>query len=243
MELFEKFLKTNMNNTDNSELALQLFETQMLGGDVDKKYKNQINKLLKNCTPIGEKYPERQQVLLKIIELIGEPKTPKERFIVAKAYAWSRATYRKEAIKYINLYLDNCLYEDEYKYCHHDICGRTPSLQEEKNIHVADMLSYLGKAYEGEYEFEKALDCYKKENELIYFWAHSYAHLVNIYTKMNMLDKALDICKQAKKTTYYKTTRYKNEFLGEYFTDDTFKVVINNLYKETKAKIEKRVCL
>lgn len=228
---------------DNVELALQLFETQMLGGGNNSKYQKQVDRILKDCTPADSEYPERQEVLLKIIELIGEPKTPKERFIVAKAYAWSRANYRTQAIKYLELYLNDDLYEDEYSKTHHNIYGRTPSLEEEKNIHIADILQYLGKAYEGEYEFEKALKCYEKENELIYFWPHSYANLVNIYTKMNMLDKAFTICKQAKKSPFYKKTRYKDELLDEYFTDDTFKSVINDLYKDTKEKIEKRIYL
>ena len=225
-------------NTDNTELALQLFDTLNLGYDIDRKYKNKINKIL-NSLKDSTGYLDRQLLLNKIIELVGEPKTPKQRFIIAKSYAYSKVAYRKEAIKYLTLYLTNPLYEDEYKYHHHDIYGKTTNLEEEKNIHIADMLQYLGKAYEGEYEFEKALICYQKEKDLIYFWPHSYCNLVKIYTKMNNLEEALKICKEAKKSIYYKNTRYKSELLEEYFTNDTFKIVINNLYKDTKEKIEK----
>ena len=60
---------------------------------------------------------------------------------------------------------------------------------------------------------------------------------------MNNLNAALDVCKEAKKMSYYKNTRYKDELLEEYYTDDTFKSVIDNLYKDTKDKIEKRIYL
>lgn len=230
------------SNTDNIELALQLFNTLSLGYDIDAKYKQEINKIL-NSLKDETGYIDRQLLLNKIIELVGEPQNSKQRFIIAKAYAWSKAAYRKEAIKYLELYLSNELYEDEYKYCHHDVYGRTPSIEEEKNIHIADMLQYLGKSYEGEYEFEKALTCYQKVKDLTYFWPHTYCNLVKIYTKMNKLSEALKICKEAKKSIYYKKTRYKDELLEEYYTDDTFKTVIDNLYKDTKEKIEKRLCI
>lgn len=126
---------------------------------------------------------------------------------------------------------------------HHNICGRTPSLEEERNIHIADMLQYLGKAYASEGNYEKALDCYKQENKLTYFYSQSYAHLVYTYTQMNNLAEALNVCKKAKETTYYRKTKYYDDLLDEYFTDDTFKTVIDNLYKDTKEKIKNRICL
>lgn len=143
---------------DNTELAYQLFETQMLGGDVDKKYRYSVNKILKECTPNGDTYPGRQQVLLKIIELIGDPTTPKQRFIVAKAYAWSRAGYRDKAIYYLKLYLNNPLYKEAYIHIKFNV-DDTP--EKSKLHHLSEMYGYLGKAYMGEYDFDNALSVYE----------------------------------------------------------------------------------
>jgi tetratricopeptide (TPR) repeat protein len=80
------------------------------------------------------------------------------------AYAWSKVEYRKLAIKYLKLYLKDELYEKEYKNHQHSFGDKQFSVEEEKNIHLANMYSSLGKAYEREYEFDKALYCYKKGN-------------------------------------------------------------------------------
>lgn len=90
-------------------------------------------------------YPDRQAVLLKIIQLIGEPSTPQERYIVAKAYAWSRVKYRDKAIYYLNLYLANNIYEGAYIHKHHNFYN---TLEDEKKYHLSEMYNLLGTAYE-----------------------------------------------------------------------------------------------
>lgn len=100
-------------NTNNTELAIQLFHSLWLGYGVDKKYKKIVDETI-NSLRDDTGYFKRQDLLDKIIELIPNPKTPKQRYVIAMAYAWSRASYRKNAIKYLELYLNNELYEDAY---------------------------------------------------------------------------------------------------------------------------------
>ena len=47
----------------------------------------------------------KEQKLHKIIELCGKPTTPKQYYILEKAYSWLGASYRKQVIEFASLYL------------------------------------------------------------------------------------------------------------------------------------------
>lgn len=227
MNFLENLLKPKI---DTVELASQLFETQMVGGTIDRKYQYKVNKILKECTPEGEKYPERQQVLLKVIELIGEPKTPKERFLVAKAYAWSRANYRQQAIKYLELYLNNELYSEIIK-----TYSSNWSYQEGLKHHLSEMYGYLGKAYIGEYNFDKALSIYEYMINKFPDDPPSYMGKCEVLTKQNKLEECHDWLVSCKELPYYKL----NEKYGKTEDENWFYFTINRLLNDTKEKIKK----
>ncbi|MFR2570942.1 MAG: hypothetical protein ACLS90_04465 [Clostridia bacterium] len=220
---------SNLFKVDNTELAYQLFETQMLGGNVNKKYKYSVNKVLKECTPKGDLYPERQQVLLKIIDLIGDPKTPKERFIVAKTYAWSRAEYRNDAIQYLELYLNNPLYKEAYINNGYD----TP--EKNKLHHLSEMYGYLGKAYIGEYDFDKALSTYEYMINIFPENPSAYMGKCETLIKQNELSKCYDWLLNCKKLPYYKLNKQN----GKTEEENWFHFTINRLIKDVKEKIDK----
>ena len=220
---------SNLFKVDNTELAYQLFETQMLGGNVNKKYKYSVNKVLKECTPKGDLYPERQQVLLKIIDLIGDPKTPKERFIVAKTYAWSRAEYRNDAIQYLELYLNNPLYKEAYINNVYD----TP--EKNKLHHLSEMYGYLGKAYIGEYDFDKALSTYEYMINIFPENPSAYMGKCETLIKQNELSKCYDWLLNCKKLPYYKLNKQN----GKTEEENWFHFTINRLIKDVKKKIDK----
>lgn len=220
---------SNLFKVDNTELAYQLFETQMLGGNVNKKYKYSVNKVLKECTPKGDLYPERQQVLLKIIDLIGDPKTPKERFIVAKTYAWSRAEYRNDAIQYLELYLNNPLYKEAYINNVYD----TP--EKNKLHHLSEMYGYLGKAYIGEYDFDKALSTYEYMINIFPENPSAYIGKCETLIKQNELSKCYDWLLNCKKLPYYKLNKQN----GKTEEENWFHFTINRLIKDVKEKIDK----
>jgi tetratricopeptide (TPR) repeat protein len=217
---------------DNTELAYQLFENQMLGGDVDKKYRYSVNKILKECTPKGDTYPERQQVLLKIIELIGDPTTPKQRFIVAKAYAWSRAGYRDKAIYYLKLYLNNPLYKEAYIHIKFNV-DDTP--EKSKLHHLSEMYGYLGKAYMGEYDFDNALSVYEYMIGKFPEDPPAYMGKCEALIKKNELTKCYNWLLDCKKLPYYKL----NKQYGKTEEENWFHFTINRLLKDVEEKINK----
>ena len=56
---------------DSVELAYQLFSTLTVGASLDNKYLKSIKKIEAECTAPCAKYPDRQKILSKIIELAG----------------------------------------------------------------------------------------------------------------------------------------------------------------------------
>jgi len=228
--LFDFVKNQNAQQNNNIDLAEKVFDTLSLStGTVAGRDKKQIETILKQC-------PTRQDVLNKVIELCGEPVIPRQRYFLAKAYALSRVEFRKQAIIHIEQYLNNPLYENAYINHHHSFADKFFSLNEEMNIHLSDMYSDLGKAYEGEYEFDKALNCYKKENELVPFWAAPYCRICSILIKQNKLADAMETYLVAKKSPYYKPLKFK---IGDdAYTEDTFKIVIDNHIIELQGEID-----
>lgn len=227
----KNFIKKLMK-IDDTDLALQLFNTQVLGNDIERKYKHKINKILRSCTPKGDKYPERQQVLLKVIELIGEPATPKERFLIAKSYAWSRASYRNKAIQYLKLYLDNPLYEEAYI---HNLHNYNDTPEKSKLYHLSEMYGYLGKAYIGEHNFDKALEIYEYIISIFPEYPPSYMGKCEVLIKQNKLLDCKNWLIDCKNLPYYKL----NKQYGETENENWFYFTIKRLLKDVEEKILK----
>jgi len=230
--LFSFYKNIKNQKSNNIDLAEKLFATLFIStGSMSEKGKRQIAIILKQC-------PTQQDIINKVIELCGEPITSRQRYLYAKAYALSKVEYRKLAIKYLELYLNNPLYEDAFKNYHHSLGDKQFSLAEERNIHLSEMYYCLGKAYDGEYGFDKALDYYQKEQSLIPFYPAPYCHICSILIKQNKLSEAMGTYLVAKKSPHYKPFKHKN-MLGKLYTEDTFKKVIDNHIIELQEKIDK----
>lgn len=230
MKILEILIRKKNTKVDNVELAFQLFKTQVLNSSIDSKYQHQINKILKKCTPKNSKYPERQQVLLKVIELIGEPKNSKERFLIAKSYAWSRALYRDKAIYYLELYLNNSLYEEAYIHCFRHF---NDTIEKNKLYHLSEMYGYLGKAYIGKYNFDKALQIYEYMISIFPESPVSYMGKCEILIKQNKLFDCKNWLIACKKLPYYKL----NKKYGETEDKNWFHFTINRLLEDVEKKI------
>ena len=135
---------------------------------------------------------ERTEKLLQAIKYAGGTETPKQRYIIAFAYACLGSKYRKQAVQHLELYVNNTLWEECYNrgqtieshiYARND--RETNMIQ--KNSHLSKMYDYLGQAYEGECEFEKALKIYAQALKLEDYFAYKYLRLTNVLRKMNRL--------------------------------------------------------
>gem|GEM_PF-942019 len=228
------FKKTsNIKDSQNIDIAEQMLSF-FIGIPVTHSSKDSLAK----AKSIVQQCPTNQDVFNKIIELCGEPKTSRQRYILAEAYAISRVAFRKQAIYYLQLYLSNPPYEDAYIYSHHLVGHRESSVEEEKNIHLGHMYDNLGKAYEGEYEFEKALECYKKELELTPFWPVGYYCVACILIKQGKMNEAMQVYLNAKLSPYYEPIKYKSPS-GDFYVDNVFKRVIDEHIAELQEKINR----
>lgn len=213
MRLLNK-IKEIFNTENDIDIALQLFESQGIGGNIGSKAKA----ILKNCKT-------RQDVFLKAIELCGEnPSDPKSLYIVSHCYVWLGAKYRTKAIEYLEKYI-----------AVGGVWSGTPSDIIEMNGYSVDQLasnkasvySYLGKAYEGEYMFEKAETAYTTAEKLIPYFATYSVCVSDTYVKRNDLHKALHYLNNKKQTSYYK----KNV--------DDYRILLDKAISDIEGKIKK----
>lgn len=202
------FLSKKYSN--NPDLAERIFEIRTYQPYVKKCKDLEVKMACWKCKDI-------QDTLNKVIEVCGPANSPKARYLYAITYAWSRKEYNDKAIYYLEQYLNNPLYTGAYRKLNSQY-----SLEKRKKIHISEMLGYLGKAYEKSYNFEKALNCQLKRLDLDPEFAGIYVTVSEIYTKLNQLNKALDILNRAQTTIYYK---------------DEFKTTIDNYIEKIKAKI------
>lgn len=95
---------------------------------------------------------------LIMIGMNGKPTTPLSRYNLAIIYSFNSSKFCKPAIYYISLYLNNRLYDKDYK---NDLRG----VHLAKKSHLLMMYNHLGKAYENNKEYNKALTIFKKHNK------------------------------------------------------------------------------
>ena len=228
MSIFSFLANPEKKRNANIELAEALLSAQTL--PAGEKGSRQIEKILKQCST-------RQAILEKVIELCGEPATPRQRYICAVAYTRGKADYRDKAIQALESYLANSPCEEAYKNAHHIWGNKSLSADDERKIHLADMYAHLGKAYEDSHAFSQALASYNKELELTPFDAAAYCRISSAHVKKNQMTSAMNILLSARKSHYYKPIKYKTAS-GDTVTDDTFKKVIDNHIIDLEKKIE-----
>ncbi len=248
MSLFDIFHSKNRDKTptisktaeiDTVDLALYLLSTLSIGSITPEKYKQTVENELRLCDVNNTGFPDRQTLLLRIIELAGNPDTPKQRYLLAKAYSWSHAEYRPQAIKYLNLYLNSDPYCGAYENVYIPEDKNNPSSWvSPKNQHLSEMYSALGDAYLGEYMNQEALYAYQKANEYAPSFVGTYYAMANAYTHMNELEHALDVFENAKNSPYYLTRNWYDKISGQN-REITFWKSIDAGEKEIREKIER----
>ncbi|MDI6604078.1 MAG: tetratricopeptide repeat protein [Thermoanaerobacteraceae bacterium] len=217
------------NIEDDLNLAQALFESLQLSIEFS------IDPIHKKAKQIVEKAKDRHEVLDKIIELCQNIEHPKAYYLIGTAYVWKGAKFRREAIYYLEKYLDNPVEIKKSYYSREGklIDGFTSGVQ------ISFIYGDLGKCYEGEYEFEKALEYYQKAAELDPSVPSVYVHIAQVYAKMKNLDEAIKVLQEAKNSKYYTPIKTISPIDGSTHYDNTFKITIDNYLEDLKEKKEK----
>ena len=176
---------------DNPNFAYKLFSTVGMGSNNMTSYEEEL------CKDIWmECNNNRSQVLIKCVQICGSINTPLARYVRAKAWSWNLVKYSSNAIDAINDYLRNELYEDAFK---NNLAFDNYIMR--KNQHLFRMYLDLAKAYEGDKQFDKAIEIYNESKKYMNNQI-PYVSIAERYRKMKRFDEALRELEKAKNSEY-----------------------------------------
>lgn len=186
MGLFNK-IKVNQN----IELALQICNYYQ-GGVVSPPYTYKVQRLIKKC---GSK----KDCLMAAINLCGNPITPKQLYIVSTCYVLAGASYRPQAIEFLNKYINVGAVWEGTPRSNITIDGYTIN---QLKINKASVYCDLGKAYEGEYQFDNALISYSNSLKCDPSYTPAISYSADIYVKKNLIDSGLNFLKSYRNSPF-----------------------------------------
>lgn len=225
----------------NTELAYELFSTLGIGGYIKPQDVPIIAKILNDCSVDGNNYPDREKTLLKVVELASGNNNADSLYIISKAYSWSKVKYNKEAIKYLNLYLESGLSD----YAISKTVGINNPESSRRYMHLSDIYMDLGEKYIVDYDYENAMNSFNlmlKNDDLSrspYGRQLPYLKIADTYRRMNKLDDSIRTLEQAK----YPTDVFTN--VDNIFTYDIeeekkeFYEIIDRFLQDYKDKKER----
>lgn len=197
-------------------LALRLQWTLIVGGPPPAA---DVVRVLEEC---GN---DRMKILHKEISLCEGYDTPMAYCIVSNAYVFMGALYRKQAIVYLERYLQNPSW--------------IPWQEKDRARYIASRWAYLGQAYEGEYLFDKSLAAYDRQRCLNPCLPAAYINIARIMKKKNQLDLAIQFLRTCQKTEYYRNASDSNPFdkvIDEALADMEHKYLHGYVYRPRPTK-------
>ena len=148
---------------------------------------------------------------------------------------WAGASYRKEAIYYLEKYIESGA---TYEGTPSGIREMNGVVYDLKALSISTTYSDLAKCYEGEYEFDKAIENYEKASS---FSPHNQSFIINlsnVYVKKNQLEKAKDIFEAATHSEAYKDEGFRTA-IDKYLIDINDKIKRGYIYRPRKRKKKK----
>lgn len=187
-------------------LALNLHNFLIVGGSAPTP---EVIKILESCNY------DRITILHKEIELCSGYQCPAAYAILSDAYIFLGASYRQQAIQCLTKYLENPSW--------------IPCCEQYRHTYLAGRWAYLGKSYEGEYQFDLALKAYWYELKLTPSFPSPYIEIARIMRKKNQIDLAIQFLKAVRKTKHYQNP----------CSETHFRIVIDSHLSELENKLEK----
>ena len=196
----------------NIELAERLFDYRTYQPYVFDCPDEEVKKICINCKTI-------QDSLNKVIEYCGPPNTPRSRYLYAIVYSYSNVLYNERAIYYLNLYLENGLYD---YYC---------TTERKKELHLFEIYNFLIDCYLKDLKLDDALKCAINFLKLYPKNVNGYFNLANVYLKLNDIDKSIEILD---KISNLSLDKYEKERLERKKEDYLNKKKKKYIYKPVK---------
>lgn len=235
-----KEVKKN-DNCNYIELAYDLFSTVGPVEQINPDNYETIRKIQSDCTETGKDYPDKEKILLKVVELASKQINSDSLFIIAMAYSMSKVKENDCAIKYLNMYLESGVSEyaiSRYIGVNNPECSR-------QYIHLSQIYSELGDKYIINYDFKNAMKSFELmlENDNLsripYGRQIPYLKIADTYRRMNELDNAIRTLEEAR---YPNDVFTKGDDGWEYNIDyhkKEFSEIINRFLADYKEKRNK----
>lgn len=215
-------------NRDDTDLAAALFSR--LGAQIPHDYSREAE-----ADEIVRQNPEREKCLLRVVELCGEPVTPRQLYLVALAYSWLGKGYSGRAAQYANEYLHtpgwdalpSDVREEDGIVVNHSMAQRAAVL-----VNLANALEALG---DGERALFNFMEAYRLEP----YNAMDAIRAADLLCKLRGKKEALDFLRQQKLSSYYEPVVYRDRF-GETRRNDLFKQLLDAALLKMSGKIKPR---
>lgn len=217
-----------MVQTDDFELAAALLS--LLGEPVPHDLK-----LEPAAAALRQTLPDDRSMLLKAVELCGEPKTPGPLYLCTKIFSWLGRQYDADTVKCGEAYLASPGW---------DALPRGKMLERGIEIDLetqsrAGIFADLGSAYAGLGDYGKACSSYGKAFELEPYRIEYAIELSNALMLFGRGEEAAQFLQRQKKSPYCRTIKYRN-VTGQICYDSSFRDALDGQIAGIKKRLENR---
>ena len=199
---------------NDPELAAALFF--LLGEPVphDPKLEKAAGEIQKNTD-------DRQKLLLRVIELCGEPTAPQTLYLCEKAYSWLGKTYSRETIRLAKAYLEG----EEWDALSSKIEMVDGIEIDHRDEHRAGVLIDLARAQEGVGALEEAYSNYLQAYDLEPYNAMVVVKAAEVLSRLRGREEALNFLLQQRSSLYYEPVKYRDS-LGRVRRNEVFRELV-----------------
>lgn len=176
----------------------------------------------KEASGMIDEIKDREKLLLKIIQLCGTPHTPKQLYLLEKAYSWLGKKYDKETVEFAGRYLHTEGWDELPK----RIKAENGISVNHAAAHRASVFIDLAKAQEGLEHLDLALSNFQTAYQLEPYNAMAAIKIADVLTKMRGKEEALQFLIQQKGSIYYSPVKYTDAF-GTVHHNDLFKQLLD----------------
>lgn len=171
---------------------------------------------------IWEKSGNREEILHKIIALCGSAETPKQKYLVAKAYSWLGKDYDEEMIAAANDYLHTSGWSE--------LSGKQVEQDgisvNQGTVQHSSILLDLARAQEGMGHLNAALFNFMEAYRMEPYRAMYVIKAADVVMKLHGKEEALTFLEEQKKSKYYEPVRY-TDAQGNVRHNDLFKQLLD----------------
>lgn len=214
-----------IDHNTNPELAAALF--YLLGELVPHD-----PKLEKEAGEIWRSTDDREQLLLKIIALCGEPAEPMELYLCEKAYSWLGRKYCRQTIQFAKLYLESEGWDA--------LSGRTEMVEgilvDYGESRQAGVLMDLAKAQEEAGELKESYSHYLQAYDLVPYNAMVVIKAAEVLLRFRGRTETLNFLLQQRSSPYYDPVKYKDS-TGKLHRNEVFKELLDSYILKMQQKI------